>query len=160
MPLHMRLPKRGFNKPNRAEYSRVNTGALQRAVDARRLDAGKPVDMAALQAAGLVTQPKDGASVSPAGRTEGKARSACFRRHEIRPGRSRSSRRFRYASREEGGCKKPEPPELCKAGPERLHPDQMWRPARPGSRIEDCAGNRPPDRMRQWRQPPTPLPRT
>ena len=60
MPLHMRLPKRGFNKPNRAEYSEVNTGALQRAVDAGRLDAGKPVDMAALQAAGLVTQPKDG----------------------------------------------------------------------------------------------------
>ena len=60
MPLYRRLPKRGFNKPNRAEYSEVNTGALQRAVDAGRLDAGKPVDMAALQAAGLVTQPKDG----------------------------------------------------------------------------------------------------
>ena len=60
MPLHMRLPKRGFNKPNRAEYSEVNTGALQRAVDAGRLDAKAPVDVAALQAAGLVTQPKDG----------------------------------------------------------------------------------------------------
>ncbi len=60
MPLHMRLPKRGFNKPNRAEYSEVNTGALQRAIDAGRLDGSAPVDMAALQAAGLVTQPKDG----------------------------------------------------------------------------------------------------
>ncbi|MGL6042360.1 MAG: 50S ribosomal protein L15 [Sandaracinobacteroides sp.] len=60
MPLHMRLPKRGFNKPNRAEYSEVNIGALQKAVDAGRLDAGQPVDMAALQAAGLVTQPRDG----------------------------------------------------------------------------------------------------
>ena len=60
MPLHMRLPKRGFNKPNRAEYSEVNTGALQRAVDAGHLDAKAPVDVAALQAAGLVTQPKDG----------------------------------------------------------------------------------------------------
>jgi large subunit ribosomal protein L15 len=60
MPLHMRLPKRGFNKPNRSEWSEVNTGALQKAVDAGRLDASKPVDVAALQAAGLVTQPKDG----------------------------------------------------------------------------------------------------
>jgi len=60
MPLHMRIPKRGFNKPNRKEYAEVNTGALQRAIDAGRLDAGVAVDTAALQAAGLVTQPRDG----------------------------------------------------------------------------------------------------
>ncbi len=60
MPLHMRLPKRGFNKPNRAEYSEVNIGALQKAVDAGRIDAKKAVDVVALQAAGLITQPKDG----------------------------------------------------------------------------------------------------
>lgn len=60
MPLHMRLPKRGFNKPNRAEYSEVNIGALQRAVDAGKLDAKQPVDIAALQAAGLLNQPRDG----------------------------------------------------------------------------------------------------
>ena len=60
MPLHMRLPKRGFNKPNRKEYSEVNLGALQRAVDAGKLDPKAPVDMAALQAAGLVNQPRDG----------------------------------------------------------------------------------------------------
>jgi large subunit ribosomal protein L15 len=60
MPLHMRLPKRGFNKPNRSEWSEVNTGALQRAVDAGRLDASKPVDVAALQAAGLINQARDG----------------------------------------------------------------------------------------------------
>ena len=60
MPLHMRLPKRGFNKPNRKEYAEVNLGALQRAVDAGLLDAAVTVDVAALQAAGLVTQPRDG----------------------------------------------------------------------------------------------------
>lgn len=60
MPLHMRLPKRGFNKPNRKEYAEVNLGALQRAVDAGLLDAAATVDVAALQAAGLVTQPRDG----------------------------------------------------------------------------------------------------
>ena len=60
MPLHMRIPKRGFNKPNRLEFAEVNTGALQRAIDAGRLDASATVDLAALQAAGLVTQPHDG----------------------------------------------------------------------------------------------------
>ena len=60
MPLHMRLPKRGFNKPNRREYAEVNLGALQRAVDAGLLDSSATVDVAALQTAGLVTQPKDG----------------------------------------------------------------------------------------------------
>ncbi|MFN3371776.1 MAG: 50S ribosomal protein L15 [Sphingomonadaceae bacterium] len=60
MPLHMRLPKRGFNKPNRLAFAEVNIGALQRAVDAGKLEAGQTVDLAALMAAGLVTQPKDG----------------------------------------------------------------------------------------------------
>lgn len=60
MPLHMRIPKRGFNKPNRDEFSEVNIGALQRAVEAGKLTAGQTVDVAALQAAGLVTQPHDG----------------------------------------------------------------------------------------------------
>ncbi len=60
MPLHMRLPKRGFNKPNRAEYSEVNLGALQRAVDAGRIEAGARLDAAALKAAGLVTHVRDG----------------------------------------------------------------------------------------------------
>jgi large subunit ribosomal protein L15 len=60
MPLHRRLPKRGFKRPGRPEYAEVNLGALQKAVDAGRLDAGKPVDAAALQAAGLVTNLRDG----------------------------------------------------------------------------------------------------
>jgi large subunit ribosomal protein L15 len=60
MPLHRRLPKRGFVKPFRLEYAEVNIGALQKAVDAGRLDPAKPVDAAALQAAGLVTKLLDG----------------------------------------------------------------------------------------------------
>lgn len=60
MPLHMRLPKRGFNKPNRLEFAEVNIGALQRAVDAGLIDVAATVDVAALQAAGLVNQPRDG----------------------------------------------------------------------------------------------------
>ncbi|WP_448580310.1 50S ribosomal protein L15 [Thermaurantiacus sp.] len=60
MPLHMRLPKRGFNKPNRLEFAVVNLCDLQRAVDAGRLTAGQTVDEAALKVAGLVTHPRDG----------------------------------------------------------------------------------------------------
>jgi large subunit ribosomal protein L15 len=60
MPLHRRLPKRGFNKLNRKAWNEVNLGRLQEAVDAGRLDAGKPVDVAALIAAGILRRPLDG----------------------------------------------------------------------------------------------------
>jgi large subunit ribosomal protein L15 len=53
-PIHRRLPKRGFNQPNRKQIAVVNTGALQKAIDAGVLDAKKPVDLAALKAALLV----------------------------------------------------------------------------------------------------------
>jgi large subunit ribosomal protein L15 len=60
MPLHRRLPKRGFNKWRRKDYNEVNVGSLQQAIDDKRLDAGKPVDLDALVAAGIVRRPKDG----------------------------------------------------------------------------------------------------
>jgi len=60
MPLHMRLPKRGFNAPGRLRFAVVNLGDLQRAVDSGRLAAGATVDAASLVAAGLVTHPRDG----------------------------------------------------------------------------------------------------
>ena len=60
MPLHRRLPKRGFNNIFAKDFKVVNTGRLQGAIDAGRLDAGKPVDSAALRAAGLVKSAPDG----------------------------------------------------------------------------------------------------
>src|SRR4051812_28972409 len=60
MPLYRRLPKRGFNNIFALEFVEVNTGRLQQAIDAGRLDAGKPVDAAALRAAGLIGRPRDG----------------------------------------------------------------------------------------------------
>ena len=60
MPLFRRLPKRGFNNPFRKEYALVNLGTLQSAVEAGKLEAGKPVDAAALQAAGIVRHLRDG----------------------------------------------------------------------------------------------------
>jgi large subunit ribosomal protein L15 len=53
MPIHRRLPKRGFNSPFRIEYEPLNLDRLQRAIDAGKLDAGKPIDEAALLAAGV-----------------------------------------------------------------------------------------------------------
>lgn len=60
MPLHRRLPKRGFNKWRPAKYNEINIGALQRAIDEKRLDGGKPVDVAALVEAGILRRAHDG----------------------------------------------------------------------------------------------------
>jgi large subunit ribosomal protein L15 len=60
MPLHRRLPKRGFNKRDRKVFNEINLGRLQAAVDANVIDAAKPVDLGALVAAGLVRRPLDG----------------------------------------------------------------------------------------------------
>jgi large subunit ribosomal protein L15 len=60
MPLHRRLPKRGFNKWRPEKYNEVNIGALQAAIDDGRLDAKNPVDVASLVAAGVLRRPKDG----------------------------------------------------------------------------------------------------
>lgn len=54
MPIHRRLPKRGFKNPFRTVNSTVNVDDLQRAIDAKTLDASKPVTSNELAAAGLV----------------------------------------------------------------------------------------------------------
>lgn len=63
MPLHMRLPKRGFNNPFGKDYAEVNIGALQKAIDEGKLDKGATLDQAALNAAGLTRGGKDGVRV-------------------------------------------------------------------------------------------------
>ncbi|WP_066797074.1 50S ribosomal protein L15 [Sphingomonas soli] len=60
MPLHMRIPKRGFNNIFAKDYAEVNLGAIQKAVDAGKLDAKATIDQAALNAAGLTRGGKDG----------------------------------------------------------------------------------------------------
>ena len=64
MPLYRRLPKRGFtNAPFRKEFATVNLGRLQEAVDAKKLDAKKPVDAEALLAAGVISKVLDGVKI-------------------------------------------------------------------------------------------------
>ena len=63
MPLHRRLPKRGFNKPNQRDLNEVNLGRIQEAVDAGKLDAAAPVTEAALVAAGVCSKARDGVKI-------------------------------------------------------------------------------------------------
>jgi len=60
MPLHMRLPKRGFNNPFGKDFAEVNVGMIQKFIDAKKIDAKKDIDEAVLRAAGLVRGGKDG----------------------------------------------------------------------------------------------------
>jgi large subunit ribosomal protein L15 len=60
MPLHRRLPKRGFNNIFATRLNEINIGRIQQAVDSGRLDAKKPVTIAALKEAGLIRREHDG----------------------------------------------------------------------------------------------------
>ena len=63
MPLHRRLPKRGFNPPNARDLNEVNLGRIQEAVAAGKLDAGAPVTVEALVKAGVLSKPRDGVKI-------------------------------------------------------------------------------------------------
>ena len=63
MPIHRRLPKRGFTNIFRKKYVEVNLGRLQAAIDSGRLDAGKPVDAAALVGADVISKARDGVRI-------------------------------------------------------------------------------------------------
>jgi large subunit ribosomal protein L15 len=63
MPLHRRLPKRGFTPPNQRDLNEVNLGRIQEAVDAGKLDAGAAVTVETLVAAGVLSKARDGVKV-------------------------------------------------------------------------------------------------
>jgi large subunit ribosomal protein L15 len=73
MPLHRRLPKRGFKNTMFAlKLNEVNLGRVQSAIDAGRLDAAGKVDAAALVKAGLMRRAKDGVRLLGAGEIKAK----------------------------------------------------------------------------------------
>ena len=72
MPLYQRLPKRGFNKPNRKSYAVVNLGLIQKFVDGGKLDAGQTITEDALVASGLVRRKRDGVRVLAKGELSSK----------------------------------------------------------------------------------------
>jgi large subunit ribosomal protein L15 len=54
LPIYRRLPKRGFKNIFRKEYAPVNLGALGKAIEAGKIDAGQPITEAELKKAGLI----------------------------------------------------------------------------------------------------------
>ena len=63
MPIYRRLPKRGFSKPNRKEWTVVNLGLIQKFIEAGKLDAAQPITEEALVASGLLRRKRDGVRV-------------------------------------------------------------------------------------------------
>ncbi|SDF42555.1 50S ribosomal protein L15 [Limimaricola pyoseonensis] len=73
MPLYQRLPKRGFNVPNRKRYAIVNLGLIQKFIDAGKIDAAQQITEDALVASGLVRRKRDGIRVLSKGEFSAKA---------------------------------------------------------------------------------------
>jgi len=73
MPLYRRLPKRGFTPPSPLDLNEVNLGRVQAAIEAGALDAGKPITVAALVEAGVVTHARDGVKILGKGEIKAKA---------------------------------------------------------------------------------------
>ncbi len=63
MPLHRRLPKRGFNNIHGLRFSEIGLDRLQEAIDKKVLDAAKPITEAVLKESGIVTHLRDGVRV-------------------------------------------------------------------------------------------------
>jgi large subunit ribosomal protein L15 len=63
MPLHRRLPKRGFTPPNQRQLNEVNLGRIQEAVAAGHIEAGATVTNETLVAAGVISKPRDGVKI-------------------------------------------------------------------------------------------------
>jgi large subunit ribosomal protein L15 len=72
MPIHRRVPKRGFNNPTRKRLVAVNLERLQQAVDAGRLDPAQAVTEKALSDAGVVNKVRDGVRLLAKGELKAK----------------------------------------------------------------------------------------
>ena len=72
MPIHRRLPKRGFNNPTRTDYATITLAKLQKLVDAKTLDAAKPLNEAVLLEAGVVRKNPNGVKLLGGGELKAK----------------------------------------------------------------------------------------
>jgi len=79
MPLHRRLPKRGFKNVKFAlKLNELNLGRLQQAIDAGRLDTAGKIDAAALVKAGVLRRAKDGVRLLGGGEIKAKIALAVY----------------------------------------------------------------------------------
>ena len=72
MPLHRRLPKRGFTNIHALDVNEVNIGRVQQAIDAGKLDANQTVTVDALVAAGVLARARDGVKILGKGELKAK----------------------------------------------------------------------------------------
>jgi large subunit ribosomal protein L15 len=72
MPLHRRLPKRGFNNIFRLDFAEINLDRLQDAIDAKTIDAGAVINAEALVKSGAIRRAKDGVRLLGRGEIKGK----------------------------------------------------------------------------------------
>jgi large subunit ribosomal protein L15 len=79
MPLHRRLPKRGFNNYGALDLNEVNIGRIQQAVDAKKLDPKAVVTIDALVAAGICSRARDGVKILGVGELKAKLAFEVFR---------------------------------------------------------------------------------
>jgi len=80
MPLHRRLPKRGFRNVSFAvRLNEINLGKVQAAIDAGLIDAKAPVDAAAMVKAGLMRREKDGVKLLGEGELKSKIEFSVWR---------------------------------------------------------------------------------
>ena len=68
MPIYMRLPKRGFNKPNRKSWTELSIANLQKAVESGKIKSGVKYDEASLVSAGVVRRAKNGVRLIGSGK--------------------------------------------------------------------------------------------
>ena len=76
MPLYQRLPKRGFNKPNRKKFAVVNLGLIQKFIDAKKIDAKAEITEDVMISSGLVRRKLDGIRVLAKGEVTAKLKIA------------------------------------------------------------------------------------
>ena len=77
MPLHMRMPKRGFNSRNRMEFAEVNLWRIAQAIEAGKLDAKAAIDADALVKAGVIRRARDGVKLLGQGEVTGVLNISC-----------------------------------------------------------------------------------
>ncbi len=78
MPLHMRMPKRGFNSHNRMQFAEVNLWRIAQAIEAGKLDATVAIDADVLVKAGVIRRAKDGVKLLGEGTITGALNITCY----------------------------------------------------------------------------------
>ena len=72
MPIHRRLPKRGFNKHNRKVYRILNLGDLQKVIDNGKIDIKKEINSSVILSSGIIKNLKDGIRILARGKITSK----------------------------------------------------------------------------------------